>query len=146
MYSWIARPFVRRAYGHLNRADVEAVVAAFRDDGMFSFPGAHELAGVYRGRDELRQFFGRLFEWFPGLTFELDDLAVSGPPWRMRLWVRYHDSAARSGVSWLGHGTQYAQLRWGRLRTDYIANDTQAVADYLDRVRTVYDVPSRQSG
>lgn len=60
----------------------------------------------------------------------------SGPPWRMRLWVRYHDSAARGGVKWRGCGTQYAQLRWGKLQHDYIANDTQAVAEYLERVRT----------
>lgn len=141
MIAKLAGPLVRRAYGHLNRADVDAVVAGFRDDGMFSFPGAHELAGEYHGREELRSFFGRLFEWFPDLTFEVDDLAVSGPPWRMKLWVRYHDTASRGGVTWQGWGTQYALVRWGKLEVDYIANDTQAVADYLEQVRAADSAP-----
>lgn len=142
MYAWLAGPLVRRAYGHLNRADVDAIVATFCEDGTFSFPGAHELAGEYRGTEEMRDFFGRLFEWFPGLTFEIKDLAVSGPPWRLRLWVRYDDRATRGGVQWRGSGTQYALLRWGKLQADYIANDTQAVAEYLGHVRAAGAAPS----
>ncbi|MGI8754506.1 MAG: hypothetical protein ACR2MB_01340 [Acidimicrobiales bacterium] len=35
---------------------------------------------------------------------------------------------------WAGWGTQYAIARWGKLAEDHIANDTQAVAEYLERV------------
>jgi hypothetical protein len=45
-----------------------------------------------------RIFFARLFEWFPDLQFEAHDIAASGPPWRMRLWVRYYDTASGHGV------------------------------------------------
>jgi ketosteroid isomerase-like protein len=102
---------------------------------LFSFPGDHELSGDYRGRAEMRDLFARLFEWFPDLHFEAHDIAASGPPWRMRLWVRYYDSAFRGGVHWGSWGTQYAQVRWGRITADYIANDTAAVARYLAEVR-----------
>lgn len=141
MSSLIARWFVRRAYGYLNRQDLDALMATFAPDGMVSFPGDHELSGEYRGRAQVRAFFARLFDWFPNLRFEARDVAVSGPPWRMRLWVRYHDTASRDGVAWAGWGTQYAQVRWGRLEADYIANDTAAVAGYLDDVRSANRTP-----
>ncbi len=32
---------------------------------------------------------------------------------------------------WCSEGLQHARLRWGKLKDDFIVNDTQAVADYL---------------
>ncbi len=93
----------------MNSHDPEAIAKLFRPDALFSFPGSHSLAGDYRGRTEIKAFFGRLFERFPGLEFDVRDIAASGPPWRMKLWVRYHDTAADG--RWSGWGTQYAIAR-----------------------------------
>lgn len=131
MMARIARRMAERAYAKLNRGDLDGLMATFTADAVFSFPGGHELAGEYRGREQIRAFFVRLLEWFPELRFEVCDVAVSGPPWRMRLFVRYHDTAARDGVTWSGWGTQYAWVRWGRLERDYITNDTEAVRRYV---------------
>lgn len=131
----IARRIAERAYAKLSRQDLDGLMATFTTDALFSFPGDHELSGEYCGRDQIRAFFERLFEWFPNLRFEVHDVAVTGPPWRMRLWVRYHDIASRDGVTWSGWGTQYAWVRWGRIERDYIANDTAAVVAYLADVR-----------
>lgn len=130
MYKRFAKRFVVGAYDRLNSHDVSAIGRLFTDDATFTFPGRHALSGEYVGRTEIEGFFARLFSRFPDLSFEVEDFAVSGPPWRMRLWVRYRDFA-RGEHSWSGTGTQYAHLRWTRLQHDYIANDTQAVAHYL---------------
>jgi ketosteroid isomerase-like protein len=130
MYKRVVKRFVVRAYDRLNSHDVTAIGRLFAADATFTFPGMHSLSGQYVGREAIECFFASLFDHFPDLRFEVEDFTVSGPPWRMRLWVRYRD-CADGRRSWSGTGTQYAHLRWGRLQHDYIANDTQAVAHYL---------------
>jgi len=143
MMTRIARRMAEGAYAKLNGQDLDGLMATFTPDALFSFPGDHELPGDYRGSEQIRAFFLRLFEWFPNLQFEVGDVAVSGPPWRMRLFVRYHDTASRDGVTWSGWGTQYAWVRWGRLERDYIANDTGAVARYLTNVRAAHETATK---
>lgn len=58
-----------------NAHDVEAVLAHFHDDVVFSSPVAARLVpesgGVVRGKDALRQYWGAALLVFPELAFEV---------------------------------------------------------------------------
>jgi hypothetical protein len=63
-----------------NERDVEAILAAFRDDVLFSSPLAARIidssAGVIRGKDALRHYWTRALRAHPELHFELLDVYV----------------------------------------------------------------------
>jgi ketosteroid isomerase-like protein len=52
------------------RGDVEAFAGFFTDDVIVHIPGKSSLAGVYKGRDQFLEQFGRFLERVPEYTFE----------------------------------------------------------------------------
>lgn len=100
----------------------------FAADAHFVFPGRHSFAADLRDPEQIRAWFER----FVGLGphFVIKDVIASGPPWNMRIGVRFSDRIALpDGGDYRNEGMQYAQLRWGRIYLDQIFLDTQAVAD-----------------
>jgi len=68
-----------------------------------------------------------------GLRWEIHDILIQGPPWNTRLVTRYTArTAGRSDNRRLAYeGVQYARLRWGRVHSEDILPDTQALATYF---------------
>lgn len=52
------------------RGDVEAFAAAYTDDVIVHIPGKSSLAGVYKGKDQFQEVFGKFMERIPEYTFE----------------------------------------------------------------------------
>ncbi len=52
------------------RGDVEAFAGFFTDDVIVHIPGKSSLAGVYKGREQFIELFGRFIERVPEYTFE----------------------------------------------------------------------------
>jgi ketosteroid isomerase-like protein len=52
------------------RGDVEGFAGFFTDDVIVHIPGKSSLAGVYKGRDQFIELFGRFLERVPEYTFE----------------------------------------------------------------------------
>jgi len=52
------------------RGDVEAFAGFYTDDVIVHIPGKSSLAGVYKGRDQFLELFGRFMERVPEFTFE----------------------------------------------------------------------------
>ena len=50
--------------------DVEKFVGFYTDDVIVHIPGKSSLAGVYKGRDQFLELFGRFLERTPEYTFE----------------------------------------------------------------------------
>jgi ketosteroid isomerase-like protein len=123
---------VRRNYARLNRRDVELVLARFAPDARFRFGGDHALAADLRGRDAVRAWFDRAFALLPDLRFDVEDIVVAGPPWRLRIVTRYTARATgRDGRAFAYTGVQFAATRWGTVTEDLLYPDTQAVAAAL---------------
>jgi uncharacterized protein len=62
---------LRRGYEAFGAGDIETVMALFADDIVWHVGGSSQLAGDYRGHDEVMGFFGRLME-VSGGTFRLE--------------------------------------------------------------------------
>lgn len=53
---------LRAGYAAFARGDLDAVFELFSPDIEWHVPGEFPLAGDYKGTEEVRRFFGRLFE------------------------------------------------------------------------------------
>jgi len=104
-------------------------------DARFFFPGRHSFAADLSQPAEIRAWFERFVALGPHV--EISDVIVSGPPWSMRVGVRFADGITLpDGSHYANEGMQYLRLSWGRVRLDRIFLDTQAVAD-LDRLLAI---------
>lgn len=52
------------------RGDVDAFVGSYTDDVIVHIPGRSSFAGVYKGKDQFLELFGRFMERTPEYTFE----------------------------------------------------------------------------
>lgn len=127
MYSWVVGRVVRRGFARLNAGDVQSTVGMFERDARFVFPGRHSFAADTTDRAEIEAWFARFVGLGP--TFEIEDVLAAGPPWNMRVVVRFTDRIALGDRSYENHGVQYLRMRWGRVRLDRIYLDTQLLAE-----------------
>ena len=58
--STVVPPAVERIYNAFARKDFPAIVAAVTDDVLWVFPGVLPFSGTWRGKDDLRRYFGIL--------------------------------------------------------------------------------------
>jgi ketosteroid isomerase-like protein len=134
------RAFVRRRIRgtfvrQLSRGDYPAVVSRTARDVAHTFPGEGALAGTRHSRDALRQWFERLFRLFPELRFEVEDIAVTGWPWRTVVAVRWRDwGRAADGEPYENRGCEVFEIRWGRATAISQYLDTKVIDDSLERM------------
>jgi ketosteroid isomerase-like protein len=134
------RAFVRRRIrgvfvGALSRGDYEAVLAGTARDVEHIFPGEGALGGTRRSQDSLREWFERLFRLFPLLRFEVDQVIVTGWPWRTTVAVRWRDwGRAADGEPYENRGCEVFEIRWGRATAIHQYLDTKAIDDGLARM------------
>jgi ketosteroid isomerase-like protein len=110
----------------LAAGDPEPAVSAFAPDGRFVFPGDHAFAADCHGRDAIGAWFRRFARLRP--RFEVVDVVAAGPPWNMRVTIRFRD---RIGDDYQNEGVQFVRMRWGRIVLDRVYIDTQAVATWV---------------
>jgi uncharacterized protein len=61
---------LREADDAQTRGDVEGFAGFFTDDVIVHIPGHSSFAGVYKGKDQFLELFGRFMERTPEYTFE----------------------------------------------------------------------------
>ena len=101
MYVWIIRQVMVRSFGQLGNGDPEPALKAFARGARVVFPGQH--------------------------SWEIHNVAVAGPPWNMRVFIR---ARPRRCTRWTGlrQPVVSVRVRWGKLSEDRIFIDTQRVA------------------
>lgn len=121
----------------LNAGDPSALLRAYADDAVLHFPqGDHRFAGPWRGKPAIERFL----QTFVASRIEgrLRDVALSGPPWAMTLWVRFDDHAdAEDGTRlYENRAVLVLRTRWGRVveHEDFFADTERIVA--FDRALT----------
>jgi ketosteroid isomerase-like protein len=126
MVSWLAKRLLDRNLSHLNAGDYRPLLRMDADDIRFRFPGDSSWAGEIHGKPALARWLQRFVD--TGLQIFADEVAVGGPPWRMTLCIRGHDSL-RSPEGELVYHNRYViwgHMRWGKLREYEVYEDTQA--------------------
>jgi len=72
----VAKKALARAFDALNRHDLPKFMSAWRDDGVFVYPGEIPESGVFEGKNAVEGWFRHFFEQFPRIQFDVQDVCV----------------------------------------------------------------------
>jgi len=72
----IARKALAGAFDALNRHDLPQFMKAWRDDGVFIYPGDIPESGTFEGKDAVEGWFRRFLEQFPKIEFDVHDICL----------------------------------------------------------------------
>jgi ketosteroid isomerase-like protein len=72
----IAKKSVAQAFAAMNRHDLTAFMASWRDDGVFIYPGDIAESGTFQGKSAVEGWFRNFFEQFPKIQFSIQDICV----------------------------------------------------------------------
>jgi len=135
MYHAIIKRIARNAFGDLSDRKVEPLLERSAPDLRHTFAGDHALGGTRHSREAFHAWLERLFRLFPELTFTIDDMMATGPPWNTRLAIAWTDrGTAADGVDYQNEGVHLLHLKWGRLMELHAKLDTQHLERTLDRM------------
>ncbi len=106
----VARRALAGAFDALNRHDLPAFMSAWRDDGVFVYPGDIKESGRFAGRSAVEGWFRHFFEQFPRIAFDVRDICVRNifdlagtnviaVHWNLRLTNREGREGENSGVT-----------------------------------------------
>jgi ketosteroid isomerase-like protein len=148
MYKAAVRALIRHGLARLNAGDPSFLLRLAAPDAELAFPGDNTWASMFRpvhkglerhathrGLEECRAFAERFAQ--AGLTYQIEDILVNGPPWHLRAAVRATDHAGGPD----GHPVytnrlvSFLEMRWGRLKRWEVYEDTERTRDW-DRQRT----------
>jgi ketosteroid isomerase-like protein len=106
----IAKKALAGAFDALNRHDLAGFMAAWREDGVFIYPGEIPESGTFKGKPAVEGWFRRFFEQFPTIKFDVRDVCVSNifdltgtnvvaVHWNLQLTNREGRDGSNSGVT-----------------------------------------------
>lgn len=134
MYGVIVRHNVRAGFRSLSAGKYEQVLRQFDPQISFSFVGPAPLGGELRGIEAAREWFQRLFTYFPGLQFTVRQVIVQGWPWNTLVATRLLIAAPRpDGSTYQNSMMQFLHLRWGKVIEDQLYEDTYKLAAELQQ-------------
>ncbi len=124
----------RRNFDRVDAHDYGGLLDGALPDVRHRFAGRHALGGERNDIDTLRLWFERLGRVLPDLRLTVTDVRVSGGLLRSVVVVR-RDAAATllDGSTYRNHGVHVIHLRRLRLVSLDAVEDSQAVAEALER-------------
>ena len=72
----VARKASAGSFEAMNRHDLTGFMSAWRDDGVFIYPGEIPPSGTFQGKGAVEGWFRDFFDQFPRIQFELQDICV----------------------------------------------------------------------
>ena len=134
MYKSIVRRTIRNGFRALSIGDYEQVIRKVHPQVVFSFAGPAPLGGELIGIEAVRAWFQRLFSYFPGIQFTVQNVIVQGWPWNTLVATRLAIAAPRSdGSVYQNEAMQFLRLRWGKVVEDRLHEDTYKLVIELQK-------------
>src|SRR5581483_3679960 len=126
MYSWTIERIVRFLYGQVSRGQLRLALLGLANDARFYFPGESSFGGEQLGKPAIEQWMRRFASLRPEFTVE--EAAVAGPPWNMRVFMRFRDRiVAPNGYVYENSGMEWIRIKGGLIREIRVALDTEKV-------------------
>lgn len=132
MYAYIVENKLRKTFAAINAGDVSLMLDNLTDDFIYRFEGDSPISGLRNSRASMALWWQRLYRLFPGLQFEVKEVAVIGPPWNTRIhavldFIVPHqpDGPYKNVVM------QFMRMRWGKITYIHTLEDTQRCSRYL---------------
>jgi ketosteroid isomerase-like protein len=135
MYHAIVRRKIVRAFAGLSTGRIEAITSELAPDALHYFVGTHALSGTRRTPEAIRAWYERLLRLLGGIHFTLNEVRVSGWPWRTQVEAIWTETNQRTdGVLTSAEGVNLIEIRWGRVTSVRIYPDTAALERTLQRI------------
>jgi ketosteroid isomerase-like protein len=135
MYKRIAAGRIQKVFGAIGERDYEAVLDGVAEDVHHLFPGNNALGGERHSRDAMMRWFERLGRLFPEIRFEIQRVAVKGPPWDMWIAVQWTDAGrAADDEPYDNRGAHWIRIRRGRAVHIQVYLDTDVVSASCERM------------
>jgi ketosteroid isomerase-like protein len=135
MYHAIVRRKITQVFAGLSAGRIEAVTKELAPDATHYFVGTHALSGTRRTPEAIHAWYQRLLRLLQGISFTLDEVRVSGWPWRTQveaIWTETNNGT--DGVKTSAEGVNLIEIRWGRVTSVRIYPDTAALERTLQRI------------
>lgn len=115
MYHAYVRAQVRQLFAAVNQGDAEPVLRLFARRFEHRFLGSHALGGHRTTMAATREWYARLYRLLPDIHFDLQDIWVSGGPWKTTVVIEWNESnSGTDGVRTNNYGIHAMELKWGR--------------------------------
>ncbi|MBC8170920.1 MAG: nuclear transport factor 2 family protein [Anaerolineae bacterium] len=135
MYHFIVKRIVQHGFREMSKGNYEAAIKLFTPDIHFKFEGNHALGADLHSVEAVREWFQRISRIFPGLQFKPQRIIVSGMPWATHVATQLQISATLpDGRLYQNTAVQFLHLKWGRVLTDYVLEDTQILVTELENM------------
>jgi ketosteroid isomerase-like protein len=106
----IAKKATARAFEAMNRHDLASFMSGWREDAVFTYPGDVPESGTFEGKRAIEAWFGRYFEHFPEIRYDIEDICVRNSfdlvgnnvlsvQWALRLTNRKGRTSTNNGVT-----------------------------------------------
>ena len=126
MYSWIVGRAVSFIYRKVAAGDLRLPLLGVAKDASLFFPGDSSFGGEQRGKAAIESWMKRFASLRP--EFHVGDVAVAGPPWHMRVLMRFRDRiVAPNGYVYENEGMEFIRIRLGLIREVRVHLDTEKV-------------------
>jgi hypothetical protein len=127
LYSWIVRRVTALLYGKVSQGDLRLPLLGLAKDAILVFPGQNSFGGEHRGKAAIEAWMRRFAALRP--EFTVHDAAAAGPPWNMRVFMRFSDRiVAANGYVYENAGMEFIVLKWGLIHEIRVHLDTEKVA------------------
>lgn len=140
------RKLIRHGIERLNDGDPSFLIRLAHPDVELSFPGNNSWSTMFRpaeasrarhvthrGIEECTAFADRFIEM--GLHIDIEDILVNGMAWNLRIAIRATDHIpGANGDEYNNRYVGFQEIRWGRLTSWEVYEDTERVSAWDDRV------------
>jgi ketosteroid isomerase-like protein len=72
----IAGKVIAASFQAMNNHDLAGFMSAWREDGVFIYPGEIRASGTFSGKSAVEGWFRRFFDQFPKIQFDVQDICV----------------------------------------------------------------------
>jgi ketosteroid isomerase-like protein len=129
IYSYFVEKLARQSFANVQNHNYDEVLKALAPNVTHHFAGDHALGGTRHDAEALRRWFDRLGAVLPNIRFDVKNVWVKGPPWRTTVIVKWVATATlANGDPYVNPGVHIIAMRWGKVYSLDVSEDSQAVA------------------
>ena len=135
MYRRIVANKIRATFREINAGNYQAMIDSLADSFQYRFHGSHALGGTRTSKKTMILWWERVTRLLPGAHFDVQDILVSGYPWRTRVAVLARVSGdLPGGERYQNTVFQFFTLVWGKVTSIETCEDVQILERALSIV------------
>ena len=135
MYRRIVANKIRATGRENNAGHYPALIDSWADSFQYRFHGSHALGGTRTSKKTMILWWERVNRLLPGAHFDVQDILVSGYPWRTRVAVLARVSGdLPGGERYQNTVFQFFTLVWGKVTSIETCEDVQILERALSIV------------